>query len=135
RDRAPAADDRRLVSSELLDHLTGGQERLVVAGDREGTGAAPGSLDRDVGAGWTMIRHMPLDEPQNLVRVLIRHQTAGDLDVPFTGGDRLGAFTLKAAPDAIDIEGRAREDPFEDRVARLAPGLPGGDAGDHRGLV
>ena len=58
-----------------------------------------------------------LDDP---VRVLVRHQPAGNLGVGFVGEDGLHTLALESSPDAVDFQGWPGPDSLERGVARLA---------------
>ena len=75
--------------------------------------AAVEQLDFDLG----VARRQPLDRPgqplADLFVFLARHQAEAHLGHRLRGNDGLGPFAGKAAPDAVDLEGRECPDALE----------------------
>src|SRR5690606_37690410 len=63
------------------------------------------------------------EQLEDLLRILIGHQPAGDLEVRLTGRHRLGAGAGEAAPKAIEVQRRPAPVELDGAVAVLADDL------------
>src|SRR5262249_44086832 len=65
--------------------------------------------------------HLALDEREDVVRVLIGDQAAGDLGVGATGCYRLDPVALEPTPETVEVDGRPYPASLQHGVARFAP--------------
>ena len=106
------AHDRRELP-DALERRDCGAHRGRIGGERERRGAGERALDDQLGAG-RRVRSQVLDDlVDDVLRILIGHQPAGDLGVRDGRHDRVDALAEETAPRAVDLEGRARPDPLE----------------------
>src|ERR1051326_8978605 len=76
--------------------------------------------DREPNGTRTNLLEMSGQESRDLLGLLVRHQSAGDLGAGPRGNNRLGSGSLVAAGDTVDLEGRSSPASFERREAPFA---------------
>ena len=118
-DRAPFAREDRRLPERLFHRARGGLERNVPGfGQPRLTGMNVGHrhVHRLGGEFLDRFRHLRDD----LFRRLVGNQAHRDLRVRLGGDHRLGAVSLEAAPDPVDLERGPSPDALERRESRLA---------------
>src|SRR5882724_3474803 len=118
------AHAQRLLVVDFLENLLGEGEAGMLAGNLVGLRAVIAGTDVQRHAARAVGLEMRRNLRDDLVWVLAGNQAAGDLGVRFAGDHRLRARPLIAAPQAVDLQGRAQPHAFEQSPAGL-PGFAG----------
>src|SRR3990167_5077569 len=121
RDRAAAADNRRLLPPLIGKRSAGAPEIGTVEGQLQRRAAAMGAKI-DLAVGWDPFADKGAEALAQAIGSLVADQPEGDLGRGLRGNDRLEAVADVAADDAVHLAGRPRPDLFEDRATGLAGG-------------
>ncbi len=126
RDRAAAADEGGLAVPFLGQRPARRLEGRVIE-RHDGGAPAAARLEARPAVGRQAVADEGPEELADALGVLVADQPEADLGVRLGRDHRLEAGAGIAAPDAVDLGGRARPEVLEGRVAVLAPGLAQAD--------